>query len=214
MALLLVMTALFSKSAALSGFATPISTAVPPPPMWIERAAQGQLLWSASEPSMLGLFPSLGNGFLSGDVGCPSARLVANTSSVHEPPTSCGALHIGGVFNDLEFSSHYGSVAHNLSIPHRADIPNPFAIYVDSLQTGAVALDTQYGRVSNLSMATCEAQPGENLSRDAGYDARERKTGCRDGERVVDAVSHGAVPRVGGGRRDGDGGGGRGHVRG
>ena len=59
-----------------------------------------------------------------------------------------------------------------------------------------------------------EAQSGEYLSRDAGYDARERKAGCRDGERVVDAVSHGAVPRVGGGRRDGDGGGGRGHVRG
>jgi hypothetical protein len=134
---------------------------VPPPPSWPQRAAQGQLLWSASEPSMLGLFPSLGNGFISGDVGCPSARLVANTSSVHGPPTSCGALHIGGVFNDLEFPSHYGSVAHNLSIPHRADIPNPFAIYVDSLQTGAVALDTQYGRVSNLSMASCEAQPGE-----------------------------------------------------
>ena len=110
---------------------------------------------------MLGLFPSVGNGFLSGDVGCPSARLVASTSSVHGPPTSCGALHIGGVFNDLEFPSHYGSVAHNLSIPHRADIPNPFAIYVDSLEPGAVALDTQYGRVSNLSMANCEAQPGE-----------------------------------------------------
>ena len=137
------------------------STPVPPPPIWPQRAAQGQLLWSASEPSMLGLFPSLGNGFISGDVGCPSARLIANTSSVHGPPTSCGALHIGGVFNDLEYPSHYGSVAHNLSIPHRADIPNPFAIYVDSLQTGAVALDTQYGRVSNLSMAKCEAQPGE-----------------------------------------------------
>ena len=34
------------------------------------------------------------------------------------------------------------------------------------------------------------------------------------GERVVDAVSHGAVPRIGGGRGDGDGGGGRGDVRG
>ena len=73
---------------------------VPPPPIWLQRAAQGQLLWSASEPSMLGLFPSIGNGFISGDVGCPSARLAANTSA-HGPPTSCGALHIGGVFNDL-----------------------------------------------------------------------------------------------------------------
>ena len=133
---------------------------VPPPPIWLQRAAQGQLLWSASEPSMLGLFPSIGNGFISGDVGCPSARLAANTSA-HGPPTSCGALHIGGVFNDLEFPSDYGGVAHNLSIPHRADLPNPFAIYVDSLEPGAVALDTQYGRVSNLSLAACEAQPSE-----------------------------------------------------
>ena len=80
---------------------------VPPPPIWLQRAAQGQLLWSASEPSMLGLFPSIGNGFISGDVGCPSARLAANTSA-HGPPTSCCALHIGGVFNDLEFPSDYG----------------------------------------------------------------------------------------------------------
>jgi hypothetical protein len=140
---------------------------VPPPPVWPQRAAQGQLLYSATEPSMLGLFPSIGNGFISGDVGCPSARLAAH-SSVHGPPTSCGALHIGGVFNDLEFASHFGGVAHNLSIPHRADIPNTFAIYVESLQPGAVALDTQYGRVSNLSVAACEARPPGNSQTVAG----------------------------------------------
>ena len=108
---------------------------VPPPPIWPQRHP-GPDAVEHLRALKTWTIPRLGMAS-SPDVGCPSARLVANTSSPHGPPTTCGALHIGGVFNDLEFISHYGSYAHNLSIPHRADIPNPFAIYVDSLRRGA-----------------------------------------------------------------------------
>ena len=111
----------------------------PPPAPWVPRVAAAQLLVAESDPTEPGLFPSVGNGFLSANVGCAK-----NTDFF---------LHVGGVFSN-RLAIHAKS---STSIPHRAGIPNPFAAVASivgsaNLQAGT-ALDLQHGLFSNVTAA-------------------------------------------------------------
>ena len=114
----------------------PTPPPVPPPAAWAPRVAAAQLLVAESDPTEPGLFPSVGNGFISANVGC------ANTEFF---------VHVGGVFSNRLAIHASGST----SIPHRAGIPNPFtavATIVDSnnLRAGT-ALDLQHGLFTNVT---------------------------------------------------------------
>ena len=116
-----------------------------PPDEWVDRAAAGQLLFNTSRPGD-GLFPNIGNGFLSGDAGCSSTSDQCKSSSAQG---SCGVVHIGGVFTNR--TDNRGTV------PHRADIPNPFSLTVESVGRVGSALDLERGVYLNRSVVSCEA---------------------------------------------------------
>ena len=88
------------------------------------------------DPTMEGLYPSIGNGFISANVGC----LPGGAATF--------PIHVGGVFNNQLKGK-------GLSIPHRADIPNPFAVPArlqnGTLQRAATALDLEHGLFMNAT---------------------------------------------------------------
>ena len=97
------------------------------------------MLAAESDPTESGLFPSVGNGFLSANVGCASHL---------GGPGGEFNIHVGGVFNNQLAASN---------IPHRADIPNPFQVVAtivgaSNFQAGT-ALDLQHGLFSNVTAA-------------------------------------------------------------
>jgi hypothetical protein len=64
----------------------PPAPRAPPPAPWAARAAAAQMLVAESDPTKEGLYPSIGNGFISTNVGCA--------------PRTEFFLHMGGVFNN------------------------------------------------------------------------------------------------------------------
>jgi hypothetical protein len=98
-----------------------------------------------------GLQPSIGNGFLSGDVGC-----CWDPASSGCQQSSCGALHIAGVFNVRPVPG--------APVSWRADIGNPLAAFVDPSATTAwqgATLDLATAALYNLTqVSTC---PGATI---------------------------------------------------
>ena len=81
----------------------PPPPAPPAPAAWTKRVQEGQLLMTSDYAAMPGLYPSVGNGFISANVGCV-------------PGAAAFPLHMGGVFNNV-LRVHPKKT---LSIPHRA----------------------------------------------------------------------------------------------
>ena len=137
------------------------------------------MLVAESDPKEPGLFTSVGNGFISANVGCatngqsPSPLTLTFTIHASSSPSPSPSpstltltltaghgnavteffLHVGGVFCNQIRIHPRGAV----SIPHRAGIPNPFAAVATimgsaNLQAGT-ALDMQYGLFSNATAA-------------------------------------------------------------
>ena len=122
---------------------------VPSPAPWAPRVAAAQMLAAQSDPSEPGLFPSVGNGFISTNVGCATG----SKGGVNE-----FFLHVGGVFNNRIAIHPRGAV----SIPKRADVPNPFAAVAHiqgspNAQAGT-ALDLEFGFFSNVTAAKIDGR--------------------------------------------------------
>ena len=102
-----------------------------------------------SDPAYVGLFPSVGNGFISANVGCAAGMQPGHG-------TTDFFIHVGGVFNNQIRGSN--------SIPHRAGIPNPFAAVASITGSGnfqaGTALDLEHGLFTN---ATAAANVGRGL---------------------------------------------------
>ena len=130
----------------------------PPPPApapasWAPRVAKAQLLVAQTDPEYSGLFPSVGNGFISGNVGCATSQNTKLSGHGDRGPQEFGEffLHVGGVFNNNV------DIHGKTSIPQRAKIPNPYAVVAHITGTGpnvqaGTALDIEYGLFHNVTV--------------------------------------------------------------
>jgi galactosylceramidase len=127
------------------------------PESWIQRSEQGNLLYATSNPRP-GFFPPFGNGFISGDAGCSDGSEIngggprcQSDGTNGNPSGSCGILNIGGVFNVKDEIFHSKTIA----VPHRAHLPNPFAVTVADASSFVLAVDLENGLYHNRSTIMC-----------------------------------------------------------
>ena len=126
----------------------------PAPASWLSRVAAAQLLVAQTDPEYSGLFPSVGNGFISGNVGCATSQNTKLSGHGDRGPPDFGEffLHVGGVFNNIV------DINGKTSIPQRAKIPNPFSVVAHigstepNVQAGT-ALDLEYGLFQNVTVS-------------------------------------------------------------
>ena len=126
----------------------------PPPASWLPRVAAAQLLVAQTDPEYSGLFPSVGNGFISGNVGCARSQHTKLSGHGDRGPPDFGEffLHVGGVFNNIV------DIKGKTSIPQRAKIPNPYAAVAHIASTepnvqAGTALDLEYGLFHNATVS-------------------------------------------------------------